>query len=242
MTSSPRVLVVDDDPSLRLTLAANLELAGFEVHEAANATEALALVARHGFDAILSDIRMPGLDGVELFQRVRATNPDLPVVLMTAFTDEPQVRRALDNGVFTILAKPFDVEAALRTLQRAARRPVVIIVDDLESFATTMAAALCQIGVRAVAAFDVEAALHVIADGAVDVCITDLAMPHEDGIELIRRLRALDPTVAVIAVSGAARSDELMRRAVELGAIRCLRKPIDPLALARSIANARGVG
>lgn len=242
MTSSPCVLVVDDDPSLRLTLAANLELAGFEVHEAANASEALELVARKHFDAILSDIRMPGLDGVELFQRVRAARPELPVVLMTAFTDEPQVRRALDNGVFTILAKPFDVEAALRTLHRAARRPVVVIVDDLESFATTTAAALCDIGVRAVATFDVPGALKVIRDGAVDVCITDLVMPEVDGVELIRQVRALDPTIAVIAVSGAARSDELMRRAVELGAIRCLRKPIDPLALARTIASARGVG
>jgi DNA-binding NtrC family response regulator len=152
------------------------------------------------------------------------------------------VRRAIDSGVFTILAKPFDVEAALRTLHRAARRPVVVIVDDLELFAKTTAIALSDIGVRAVAAFDVESALRVVRDGTVDVCITDLAMPGQDGIELIERLRELDPAIAVIAVSGAARSDELMRRAVGLGAIRCLRKPIDPLALARSIASARGGG
>jgi DNA-binding NtrC family response regulator len=240
--SSPRVLVVDDDPSLRLTLSANLELAGFEVHEAANASEALDLVSRHSFDAILSDIRMPGLDGVEMFQRLREQKPGLPVVLMTAFTDEPHVRSAIDSGVFTILAKPFDVEAALRTLHRAARRPVVVIVDDLEIFATTTAIALGDIGVRAVAVFDVEAALRVVRDDTVDVCITDLAMPGQDGIELIARLREHDPAIAVIAVSGAARSDELMRRAVGLGAIRCLRKPIDPLALARSIASARGGG
>jgi CheY-like chemotaxis protein len=175
-----------------------------------------------------------------MFRRIKRSHPDLPVVLMTAFTDEPCVARAIDAGVYTILAKPFDVEVAFRTLQCAARRPLVVVVDDVDSLATVTAAALCEIGVRAVAAHDVESTLALVRGGTIDVCVTDLVMPGIDGIELIRRLRELDPSITVIAFSGAARSDELMRKATALGAYRCLRKPLDPLELARAIAEARG--
>jgi DNA-binding NtrC family response regulator len=240
--TSPRVLIVDDDASLRMTLAGNLDLAGFTVVESANAAEALQAFAQESFDLVLSDIRMPGIDGVEMFRRMKRVRPDLPVVLMTAFADEPCVARAIDAGVFTILPKPFDMEAALRTLRCAASRPCVVIVDDVDSLATVTAAALSELGVRAVAAQGVEAALELVASGNIDVCVTDLVMPGADGIELIRRLRRDDPSVTVIAFSGAARSDELMRRATALGAYRCLRKPLDPAELARAIAEARGRG
>jgi DNA-binding NtrC family response regulator len=235
-----RVLVVDDDESLRMTLAGNLDLAGFVVVESVNALQALELLEREVFDVVLSDIRMPGIDGVEMFRRIKQLHPDLPVVLMTAFTDEPSVTRAIDAGVYTVLAKPFDIDLALRTLHRAAGKPVVVVVDDVDSFAAVTAAALGEIGVRAVAAYDVESALALVTSGTIDVCVTDLVMPNCDGVELIRRLRALDPSITVIAFSGAARSDHLMRQATALGAYRCLRKPLDPLELARTIAEARG--
>lgn len=240
MSIPHRVLVVDDDESLRMTLVGNLDLAGFVVVESVNGLQALELVDKERFDVVLSDIRMPGIDGVEMFRRMKRAHPDLPVVLMTAFTDEPSVARAIDAGVFTVLSKPFDVDAALRTLHRAVGRPLVVVVDDVDSLAGVTAAALCEIGVRAVAAHDVESALHIVHNGTVDVCVTDLVMPGVDGIELIRRLRQLDATIAVIAFSGAPRSAELMRQATALGAYRCLRKPLDPLELARAIAEARG--
>ena len=63
------ILVVDDEESLRITLAANLELSGFEVVEAANGTQALEILENRAFDVVLSDIRMPGMNGVELFQK-----------------------------------------------------------------------------------------------------------------------------------------------------------------------------
>src|SRR5512140_1747134 len=104
-----RVLIVDDESSLLMTLAANLELEGFDVVEASTPQRALELVRSQHFDLVLSDIRMPGMSGVDLFHAIRATHPQMPVILMTAFALEAMVRDAIEHGVYTVLAKPFEI-------------------------------------------------------------------------------------------------------------------------------------
>ncbi|HUS67503.1 MAG TPA: response regulator, partial [Kofleriaceae bacterium] len=78
----PCVLLVDDEEGLRTTLAANLELDGFDVVEAADGIEALAHARRRAFDLVVTDIRMPGMNGVDLFRAIRGLHPRVPVVLM----------------------------------------------------------------------------------------------------------------------------------------------------------------
>ena len=120
---------------MRVTLAANLELEGHEVAEAATGEEALRLVRERPVDVVLTDIRMPGLHGVELYRHLRRERPGLPVVLMTAFAQESLVEDALAEGVFTVLHKPFDVAHLLATLRRAALAPEVLVVDDSQEVA-----------------------------------------------------------------------------------------------------------
>jgi two-component system response regulator HydG len=191
---------------------------------------------------VFSDIRMPGLSGVELYFELKAIDPDLPVVLVTAFSNEALVARAIEGGVYTVLGKPFDVERTVATLQRAAERPRVLVVDDLPQVATSTAAALAAMGLRTKAVFGGEDALTVIRDEAIDVCVVDLAMPDLDGVELGRRARELAPGIVVIVFSGAPGADAMMRRAAADGAWQCLRKPLDPVALVHSIATARAGG
>ena len=119
--SGTRILLVDDEDSLRITLAANLELEGYEVSEAASGEEALELAEQKPFDIVLSDIRMPGMNGVELFRALKVKMPSVPCVLMSAFSLEELVSSALAEGVFTLLPKPFDIQAALTILTKADR-------------------------------------------------------------------------------------------------------------------------
>jgi DNA-binding NtrC family response regulator len=231
--------VVDDDESVRLTLGANLELDGFDVIDVASAEEALARLEGESFDLVLSDIRMPGIGGVGLLSALKERHPTLPVVLMTAFSNEQTVETALRAGVFTVLHKPFEIGQMVGTLQRAIRRPIVLVVDDIESVAITTAAALQEIGVRAKAVFDGESAVRAIHDEAVDVCVTDLVMPGMDGLEVTIRLREIDPSISVIVCSGVARGEAMMGNAASVGAYRCLRKPLQPEQLAHAIASAR---
>jgi DNA-binding NtrC family response regulator len=232
-----RILVVDDEHNLRMTIAANLELEGFDVVEAENAEVALALIKKQKFDLVLSDVRMPGMNGVDLFRHVHELQPDLPVILMTAFALEGLVQEALQEGAFTLLPKPFDIEHLVAALTSAARSPMILIVDDMKSVAESTAAALSEVGVRAVAVTDGKKAIELVKSSAIDICVIDMVMPGMSGPELIELLRVEAPQVICIAISGHD-VDEMFRRvAVHVHTI--LRKPIDPPRLAEAVAKAR---
>jgi DNA-binding NtrC family response regulator len=236
-----RLLLVDDEEGLRLTLAANLELEGFEVVEAEDADAALEQLAERSFDLVLSDVQMPGRSGVELLREIKRRAPGTPVVLMTAFTEESAVDEAIYAGVFAVLAKPFDVDGVVGTLTRALRASAVLVVDDDAADAASIVGGLRAAGLRALAATGGEPALRAVAEEAIDVCVTDLMMPGMSGVETLLAMRKLAPDVTVIVFSGQEVPD-LMRRAAAAGAFHCLRKPVDVEHLLRTIARARARG
>src|SRR4051812_20372347 len=119
-----RILIVDDEGSLLLTLVANLELEGFDVVGAQDPAVALRLVAEQHFDLVLTDIRMPGMTGIALFRAIRSIGADMPVILMTAFAAESLIDEAVQEGVFAVLPKPFDIEHVIFALSRALSRPM----------------------------------------------------------------------------------------------------------------------
>ena len=239
--NTKRILIVDDEESLRFTLAANLELEGFTVIEAESGSHALEILKAESVDLVLSDIRMPGMSGVELFLELKKTIPEIPVLLMTAFSADETIQKAIHAGVFAVVYKPFDIDKILAVLRRALKRPVVLVVDDMETVATTTAEALRAVGVRAEVSFDGNSATEMVRKRSIDVCITDLSMLDMSGVELTRWLTSEAPSVCVIAFSGASNNEQLMREAVAAGASRCLRKPVAPSVLVAAIARARGL-
>lgn len=233
-----RLLLVDDDEAVRVTLAANLELEGFEIVEADSGESALASVAASKADVVLSDVRMGGMNGVDLLVAMRRAHPDLPVVLTTAFSSEELLRRAYMNGAFTVLPKPFQLDRAIKALNRAKRRPRVLVVDDVIADADSLAAAVRSTGSNVTAVYDATLALDEIRTGSYDVLVTDLSMPDVDGATLAAKARALDPALAVIAFS-AYSVPEIVRRVADVGINSFIRKPFDPAKLIEAIAVAR---
>ncbi len=228
-----RVLVVDDEAGLRTTLAANLELDGFEVVEADSGAEALARASEQEFDVVVSDVRMPGMSGVDLFRRLRQVLPGVPVLLMTAFTVEHVIREALREGVHMVVPKPFDVERLARLLRRAVDRPLVCVLGP---GAGAIVEALDGLPVPARAAADEAEAVALVRGGQVGVCVVDLSIAEAPA--LLGRLRAIDPDLGVIALSGHG-ADHLLRPAAQHAAS-ILRKPVPPNDLIEAIARARG--
>jgi len=118
MDATHRLLLVEDDPLLRMTLAEALTEAGFTVVEAEDAESAIGLVAsRDDFDLLLTDINLPGADGFALASAARRLRPGLPVVYASGRLSEADPQRALPGAPF--LAKPFTLSSALTTLQGA---------------------------------------------------------------------------------------------------------------------------
>ena len=116
------LLVVDDDTAMREMLASLFREKGYPVQEAASADEALERAREAEFDAVLSDVRMPGRSGVELVGELRRFRPDVPVVLMTAFGSVDSAVDAMRAGAYDYITKPFEPEAVLLTLERALER------------------------------------------------------------------------------------------------------------------------
>ena len=119
MNADANVWVVDDDPSMRWVLEKALEKAGFHVQGFADPGELLDALERFRPDVIISDIRMPGMDGIELLDRVHDVDPELPVIIITAHSDLDSAVKAYNVGAFEYLPKPFDVHEAVELVNRA---------------------------------------------------------------------------------------------------------------------------
>jgi two-component system response regulator HydG len=239
MNASNRILIVDDEAGLRTSLAANLELEGYQVVEAGDGSHALSLVREGAFDLVITDVRMPGMSGVDLFREIRKVRPELPVVLMTAFAVEKLLAEALGEGVYAVLPKPFAVGHVLELAAHVIAGPVVLVVDDRPEQATSIVEGLRAVGIRATATHDGESAVRVVREENVDVCVLDLVMPGMDGVKTYEEIHRLDPAISVIAMSGHS-VPRMMHALMSMGGYACLRKPFEMPELTRAIARARG--
>jgi two-component system nitrogen regulation response regulator GlnG len=117
-----KVWVIDDDRSMRWVLERALRNAGLEVVCFSDAETALAGIADDCPDAVLSDIRMPGLDGIGLLKRLHEEYPALPIIIMTAHSDLESAVSAYQEGAFEYLPKPFDIDDAIVLIERALKQ------------------------------------------------------------------------------------------------------------------------
>ena len=119
MTTQSHLWIIDDDDSIRWVLQKALEAAGFLVTSFDNANTILDKLKLEEPDAIITDVRMPGIDGLELLSHLSSDHPDLPVIIMTAHTDLDSAVSAYQGGAFEYLPKPFDIDEAVAVAQRA---------------------------------------------------------------------------------------------------------------------------
>jgi DNA-binding NtrC family response regulator len=115
------ILLVDDDPALlqALPLTVSLRMSNVQVHTAASAPEALTLLQQHEYDAIVSDIKMPGIDGFDLLAITSQQYPEVPVLLITGHGEHDLAIRALRGGAYDYILKPIDRDDLVASLYRA---------------------------------------------------------------------------------------------------------------------------
>ncbi|HEY0988741.1 MAG TPA: sigma-54 dependent transcriptional regulator [Kofleriaceae bacterium] len=171
----PRVLVVDDKDTM-VKLLARVLSPEFDVTTAADGTRALGLIGSQPFDVVISDIRMPGADGMAVLTETRRVQPDTEVILMTAFATVQAAVDAMKLGAYDYLQKPFEPEEALLLARRAAER------KHLRTQARDLEAALAS-------AHRFE---NLIAE----------SLPMRKVLELIKRAAISDATVLITGESG----------------------------------------
>ena len=105
----PPIILIDDDRDLRRATAQTLELAGFDVSTFGHARDALAAMTRDFPGVVVTDIRMPEIDGLQVFDTVTEMDADLPVILITGHGDIPMAVQAIQNGAYDFIAKPLSL-------------------------------------------------------------------------------------------------------------------------------------
>jgi len=115
------ILVVDDRLGDRETLKAILEDKGYRVATAKDGADAIEMVKSRHYDIIFLDVRLPDISGVETFEQVKKIDPEATVIMMTGYTEEELVRRAISQGAYTCIYKPFDMERVIALVESISR-------------------------------------------------------------------------------------------------------------------------
>jgi two-component system nitrogen regulation response regulator GlnG len=121
VTEANQVWVIDDDRSIRWVLEKALTKAGMQVTSFSSANGVMEALERGQPEVVVSDVRMPGMDGFALMEKIKATYPELPVIIMTAHSDLDSAVSAYHSGAFEYLPKPFDITEAVEQVQRACK-------------------------------------------------------------------------------------------------------------------------
>lgn len=180
----PLVYLVEDDDKLRAATAQSLELAGFSIRCFTRAEPALKALAAGEAGAIVSDIRMPGMDGLQFLVAVRNIDSELPVILVTGHGDVPMAVGALKDGAFDFLTKPFAVGHLSLTVQRALEHRALITENRRLRDVVDATDAMTLVGESEVMA-RVRFQVRQLAEADVDVLITG---ETGTGKELVARL------------------------------------------------------
>jgi DNA-binding NtrC family response regulator len=118
----PRILIVDDELELVSALEARLNLRGFVARGVTTGTDAMTCIEEWACDVVLLDVKMPGVDGIELMQKIKAQQPNLEVILLTGHGSAHDAKRGMALGAFEYLYKPVKIDDLVKILLTAASR------------------------------------------------------------------------------------------------------------------------
>lgn len=227
MTDSTSILIVDDEKNMRLTLKAILLKEGYQVTTAATGEEAINLCGKNSYDAVLMDVRMPGLGGVDAFRRIRRHQEGVRVILMSAYSVEDLKRQALDEGAVAFLPKPLDLQLIIHLLKEA-KDTAILVVDDDEQEATRTQEGLASQGYRVTVTPSPHDALELIEQIRFDIVLINAQLSSMTGLELYLGIKKITPASVAIMIAGANHEAErIAREAVSQTAYTMLPKPLN---------------
>lgn len=222
------VLVVDDDVDSCCSLADVLADRGYDVATAHDGRSALELAAARPFDIALLDFRMPDMNGVQLWRRLKALRTEMVALLVTAHASPETERAALAEGALRVVSKPVDVGKLLSHVGNAVDLPLVMIVDDDRELCAGLRDVFRERRWRVAVAHDERSAEGVLAARDFDVVLVDLKLGEGDGTRIVRLIRREASRSRTLVVTG--HRDEYERRiddCLSAGADGVCYKPFD---------------
>ncbi len=229
MNTNRRILVVDDNTDYCESMIDFLELEGFDAVAVHDGFKAINAIEEEEFDMVLMDVRMPGMDGVDTFQKLKKISPETPTILMTAYAVESRIREALQNGVFGAFQKPVNNERLICSIKKSfPDGAVVMVADDDKEFCLNLLNTLNESGYRAVVAKDSETTIRMASEKKFDVIVLNMKLQSSNGQETYLEICDLRPDVNIIIITDNMKKTEiLINQASIKNVCTLLEKPID---------------
>ena len=224
----PAILIVDDEEDTCVNLRDILSEFGYRVDFATSGTAALALFDRSHYDVALIDLRMPGIDGLELYRRIRQVGSGTVGIIISAYASREAAQAALDAGAWRILAKPVEMSSLAKLIDQALGQPLVLVVDDDHAMCASLLDVLEDQGYRACLATNIGRATEQLRQRDYQVVLIDMKLPEGTGDEVYRLVRGTNPDARTILITGFRDETEaLMSRVLAEGADAVCYKPFD---------------
>jgi two-component system, NtrC family, response regulator HydG len=227
MKDKLKILIVDDDQNMAHTLADILAISGYEPLEANSPLEGLKIVQEKPLDCVLTDVRMPRMSGIELLDEIQKINPNLPVILMTAYAADELTKQGLEKGAMGLLAKPFEISLVLNFLTILSEERCIAVVDDDPAFCKTLAEILTRRGYKVKIISDPSQLFKVMKQQSLTVLL-DIKLSKKYSNEVLAEIRKKFSDIPVVLIT--AYRDEMsasIKKALELDAFTFLYKPLD---------------
>jgi two-component system, NtrC family, response regulator HydG len=241
-----KILLVDDNEAFLDSTKDVLEDEGYEIFTAKNGEDAIRMVGERPFEVILMDIKMPGLSGVETFIEIKKINPVVKVIMVTAYSVESLIRKALKEGAYAVLKKPLNMSMLLKEIDiiiKSKNGGSILLADDDKAFCDNLESILNEENYKVIPAYDGEEAVKTAGAYPFDILLIDMKLPILNGLEVYRRIKKIKPnTVAIIITGYAEEMDMLIKQMLRENAYTYLAKPLDMkklLGLLKHIDNAK---
>jgi DNA-binding NtrC family response regulator len=245
----PALLVAEDDSTARKQLTRFLEKSGFFALTANNGREALELFKKQEPEIVLTDLKMPELNGIKLLEEIRKINSRTKVIIMTAYGDMQTVIRAMRLGAFDFIEKPLNLSELSQSLERAYSevendernhlKPGLLIVEDDEQVRERLAKIikLEKSDWRVYTAETVESGRRLFSCEKIDILIADVRLPDGNGLELIDELEEKNGDFESLVLTGYG-DEKVALKALKSGVFDFFPKPPEVEKILDSIDNA----
>ncbi len=242
----PRLLIVDDEADTCENLSDIFTDLGFQVDTASNGPSALEVVKRNAYDVALLDLKMPGMDGLELYRQIRKLSAGTVAIVVTAYASSSTAASVLEAGAWKILSKPIDFPKLLHLVDEALSQPLILVVDDDQDLCDSLWELFRERGFRVCVAHDVPEAMSKLSGQQFHVLLVDMKLPGGEGTDVLQAFHQTNSNARSVLITGfRAETERQVQDALRQGASAVCYKPFDVeelLKMIRSLCGSRNGG
>lgn len=223
-----KILIVDDELQIREMLYDLFLKKGYKIFTAPGGEEAIEIIRKENPDAVLLDIKMPKMDGIETLKKARELGFKNKILMLTSMDDEEIEKKAFLNGASGFLTKQLDLKVILKAeggvLEKKEYK--VLVADDDPLICSLLKDFLIKKGFHPIIAISGEEALKKVSEDKPIVVLLDINMPGMDGLMALKKIKEINEHIGIIMITGVG-DEHIAKEAMNLGAFDYITKPVD---------------